>query len=102
MQDQELWVIDRFVNSRWFRNKFQLKVRWEDRTEEQDDWRDYHGLIAEAAAWQRELTLAGEEHGDLLPGMINEYYARHLGAPQHDDPPHRCAAPPRHRAVRRR
>ena len=102
MQDQELWVIDRFVNSRWFCNRFQLKVRWEDHTEEQDDWRDYHGLIAEAAAWQRELTLAGEEHEDLMPGMINEYYARHLGAPRHDDPPHRRAAPPHHHAVRRR
>jgi hypothetical protein len=26
IQDQELWVIDRFVNSCWFRGKFQLKV----------------------------------------------------------------------------
>jgi hypothetical protein len=26
LQEKELWVIDRFVNSRWFRGKFQLKV----------------------------------------------------------------------------
>ena len=75
MQDQELWVIDHFVNSFWFRNKFQLKIRWEDRTEEQDDWQDYHKLITEATAWRDELTITGEEQGDLLPGMINDYYA---------------------------
>ena len=39
MKEQELWVIDRFINSRWFRGEFQLKIRWEDQIQEQDDWR---------------------------------------------------------------
>ena len=81
IQDQELWVIDQFVNSCWFRGKFQLKIRWEDQGEEQDDWRDYNTLRAETQAWQEELQ-AGEEIGeDPIPGLIEEYYQRHIGAP---------------------
>ena len=102
MQGQELWVIDRFVNSRWFRKRFQLKVRWEDRDEEQDDWRDYARILSESAAWRDELVLSGQEQEDPIPAMVEDYYARHPGAPRHDDPPHRRTAPPRHRAVRRR
>ena len=45
IQDKELWVIDRFVNSRWFRGKFQLKICWEDQSEEQDDWRAYEDIL---------------------------------------------------------
>jgi len=101
IQDRELWVIDRFVNSRWFRGKFQLKVRWEDQQEEQDDWRDYHEILAESGAWRQELAGGQEMEEDPIPGMIQEYYQRHVGAPRHDDPVYRRQAPPRHRAVRR-
>jgi hypothetical protein len=102
MQDQELWVIDRFVNSRWFRGKFQLKIRWEDQAEEQDDWRDYAIILRESTGWHKELGIGEEIEEDPIGPMLQEYYVRHLGAPRHDDPPHRCAAPPRHRAVRRK
>jgi hypothetical protein len=86
IQDQELWVIDQFVNSRWFRGKFQLKICWEDQGEEQDNWRDYHNILMESNAWRQEL-MADEEIGeDPIPGMIEEYYNRHLGAPWHNDP----------------
>jgi hypothetical protein len=44
-EGEELWVIDQFVNPRWFRGKFQLEVRWKDQTEEQDDWRDYFTIL---------------------------------------------------------
>ncbi len=50
--ERELWVIDQFVNSRWFRGKFQLKIRWEDQAEEQDDWRDYSEVLRESTAWR--------------------------------------------------
>ena len=101
IQDQELWVINQFVNSRWFRGKFQLKIRWEDQGEEQDDWRDYDTLRAKTQAWREELQ-AGEEIGeDPIPGLIEEYYQCHQGAPCHDDLIHRQQAPPRHCAVRR-
>ena len=102
IRQQELWVIEKFVNSRWFRGKFQLKIRWEDQTEEQDDWRDYFTILEEAAGWQQELVIGDESVDDPIRPLIEEYYARHPGAPRHDDPPHRRLAPPRHRAVRRR
>ena len=102
IQDQELWVIDSFINSRWFQGKFQLKVRWEDQAEEQDDWRDYQEILWESAAWRQELAIDDVQGEDPIRPMIEEYYQRHPDAPRHDDPPHRRQAPPRHRAVRRR
>jgi len=102
IQEQELWVIDKFVNSRWFRGKFQLKVRWEDQLEEQDNWQDYFKILEELIAWQEELRVGEEAPEDQVCPMIEEYYARHPGAPWHDDPPHCHQAPPCHQAVRRR
>jgi hypothetical protein len=102
MHEQELWVIDRFVNSRWFRGKFQLKIRWEDQTEEQDDWRDYATILKESTGWQEELSVGENEFEDPIRPLLLDYYDRHPGAPRHDDPPHRRTAPPRHRAVRRK
>ena len=95
-------MVDRFVNSRWFRGKFQLKIRWEDQTEEQDDGRDYTVILKESAGWREELGVGEPTGEDPFGPMLLEYYARHPGAPKHDDPPHRRTAPPRHRAVRRR
>ena len=102
MREQELWVIDRFVNSRWFRGKFQLKIRWEDQMEEQDDWRNYSTILKESAVWRGKLEIAGDKTEDPIGPMLLDYYTQHLGAPRHDDPPHRRAAPPRHRALRKR
>jgi len=45
LAQQELWVIGRFVNSRWFRGKFQLKLCWEDQEEDQDDWQAYQTIL---------------------------------------------------------
>ena len=99
--ERELWVIDQFVNSRWFRGKFQLKICWEDQAVEQDDWRDYSEILRESAAWWQELELEEECGEDPIQPMIEEYYRRHSNALRHDDPPHRCQAPLRHCAVRR-
>jgi hypothetical protein len=99
MLDQELWVVDKFVNSRWFRNKFQLKVHWEDHEEDQDEWRDHDKLMAEVAGWREELAVEDLPDEDPIVHLRDEYYARHPGAPRHDDPPYRRAAPPRVRGV---
>ena len=74
IQDKELWVIDRFVNSQWFRGKFQLKVRWEDQDEDQDDWRGYEDILREAALWQQELSVGDDPPEDQVRPMVEEYY----------------------------
>jgi hypothetical protein len=74
MQDKELWVIDQFINLRWFHGKFQLKVHWEDQPEEQDDWRDYFTVLAEASQWRDQLRVQGQEDDDSLGLLIEEYY----------------------------
>jgi hypothetical protein len=93
--DQELWVIDKFINSRWFRGKFQLKVYWEDQEEEQDNWRDHTVILRETAEWREHLVVGDIPDIKPIIQLCKEYYARHLGALQHDDPPHRQAAPPK-------
>ena len=99
MREQELWVIDRFVNSRWFRGKF---IRWGDQTEEQDNWRDYSTILKESAGWREGLEVADDVTEDPIGPMLLDYYTRHPGAPKNDDPPHHRTAPPRHRALRKR
>jgi hypothetical protein len=96
IQDKELWVIDQFVNSCWFRGKFQLKIWWEDQTEEQDDWQDYFTILEEASQWRDELCIQGQEDDDSIGPLVEEYYIRHPGAPRHDDAPHQWPPPPRH------
>jgi hypothetical protein len=81
IQDKELWVINRFVNSQWFCGKFQLKVCWEDQPEEQDNWRDYFTVLAEASQWGDQLCVQGQEDDDSLGRLVEEYYARHPRAP---------------------
>jgi hypothetical protein len=66
-----------------------LKICWEDQGEEQDDWRDYHNILVESNTWRQELTADKEIGEDPIPGMIEEYYNRHPGAPRHDDPVYR-------------
>jgi hypothetical protein len=74
LQDKELWVIDWFVNSHWFCGKFQLKVRWEDQTEEQDDWRDYFTILVEATQWRDKLRIQGQDDDDSIGPLVEEYY----------------------------
>jgi hypothetical protein len=76
--DQELWVIVKFVNSRWFRGKFQLKVHWEDQ-EDQDDCHDHETIVREATTWREQLVV--EELPEMVPvvHLCEEYYARHPG-----------------------
>jgi hypothetical protein len=88
IQDRELWVIDWFVNSWWFRGKFQLKIQWEDQTEEQDNWRNYFAVLAEATQWRDKLCIQGQEEDNLISLLVEEYYTQHPGALQHDDVPH--------------
>jgi hypothetical protein len=74
IQDKELWVIDQFVNSQWFRGKFQLKICWEDQMEEQDDWRDYFVILVEASQWRDKLRVQGQEDNDSIGPLVEEYY----------------------------
>jgi len=76
-----LWVIERFVNLRWFQGKFQLKIRWEEQMEEQDDWRDYQRIMEESAAWRRELAMGEEELEDPIIPLVEDYYQFHPHAP---------------------
>jgi hypothetical protein len=78
MTDQELWVIDKFVNSRWFRGKFQLKVHWEDQEEDQDDWHNHKTILREAAAWREQLVVEDLPDEDPTIQLHEEYYTRHL------------------------
>jgi hypothetical protein len=38
VNDEDFWVMEKYVDAQWFRNRFQFKVRWEGFTEEHDTW----------------------------------------------------------------
>ena len=57
--------------------------------------------MAEAAEWHDILAIDDTTAHPVEP-LVQAYYDRHPGAPRHDDPPHRRAAPPRHCTICRR
>lgn len=62
---EEQWAIERFVNSCWFWNHFQLKIQWEGYGEEHNKCRDYNAIEREAAAGPQDIDL------------VDKYYQRH-------------------------
>src|SRR5258707_11459612 len=78
VNDKDEFVIEKFVNSWWFRGHFQFKVRWQGYEEEHDEWsylEDMH---------------EGQDAG--LEQLVQDYQDCFPLAPQPDDPPH-CHAP---------
>ena len=40
VNDEDFWVMEKYVNTQWFRNRFQFKIRWDGFSEEHDTWED--------------------------------------------------------------
>ena len=40
VNDEDYWVMEKYVDARWFRNHFQFKIRWANFLEEHDTWED--------------------------------------------------------------
>ena len=81
--------MEKYVDARWFRNRFQFKIRWEGFEEDDDTWEDANDI--DSGNGPRVL-----EEGDDDFDMEEDFYGRHPDAPRRTDPPTARSRPVRH------
>ena len=91
---EEYWVMEKYIDSRWFRNRFQFKIRWEGFGEEHDTWENAEDIDSSDGP---RLLEEGDEDFDLE----DDFYRRHPNAPKRTDPLNMRNKPPRRRRVRK-
>jgi hypothetical protein len=40
VNDEDFWVMEKYIDARWFQNRFQFKIQWDGFSEEHDTWED--------------------------------------------------------------
>jgi len=88
VNNEDFWVIEKYLDSRWFRNRFQFKIRWEGFTEEHDTWENAKDIDSDT---RPRLLQDRDDDFDLE----EDFYRRHLDAPKRTDPPATRAQPAR-------
>jgi hypothetical protein len=38
VNDEDFWVMEKYIDARWFQNQFQFKIHWDRFSEEHDTW----------------------------------------------------------------
>ena len=93
INNEEYWVIEKYMDAQWFWNQFQFKIRWEGFSEEHDTWENTDDIDLSKGP---RLLEEGDEDFDLE----EDFYHKHPDAPRRTNPPNARAQPTRHRRVR--
>ena len=80
VNDEDFWVMEKYVNAQWFCNCFQFKIRWDGFSEEHDTWEDADGIDSDDGP-----QVLGEDNNDF--DLEEDFYCRHPDAPRRTDPP---------------
>jgi hypothetical protein len=88
VNDEDFWVMEKYVDAQWFHNRLQFKIRWEGFTEEHDTWENADDIDSDTGP---RLLQEGDDDFDLE----EDFYQRHPDAPRHTDPPAARAQPAR-------
>ena len=80
VNDEDFWVMEKYVDTRWFRNWFQFKIRWEGFEEDDDTWEDADDIDSGDSP---QVLEEGDDDFD----MEEDFYSRHLDAPRRTDLP---------------
>ena len=94
VNDEEFWVMEKYVDTQWFHNRFQFKIWWEGFEEDDDTWEDADDI--DSGDGPRVL-----EEGDDDFDMEEDFYGRHPDAPRRTDPLTARSRLVRHRRVHR-
>ena len=62
VNDEDYWVMEKYVDTRWFRNHFQFKIRWANFSEEHDTWEDANDIDSDNGP---QMLEEGDEDLDL-------------------------------------
>ena len=80
VNNEDFWVMEKYVNAQWFRNCFQFKIWWDGFTEEHNTWEDTDGIDSDDGP-----HILGEDDNDF--DLEEDFYHRHPDAPKRTDPP---------------
>ena len=80
VNDEDFWVMEKYVDAQWFRNCFQFKIRWDGFSEEHDTWEDADDIDSD----DRPRVL-GEDNDNF--DLEEDFYRRHPDAPKRTNPP---------------
>ena len=89
VNDEDFWVMDKYIHTQWFHNQFQFKIHWEGFEEDDDTWEDADDINSGNGP---RLLEEGDEDLDLE----EDFYCRHLDAPRQTDPLTARSRPVRH------
>ena len=94
VNNEDFWVMEKYVDARWFRNRFQFKIRWDGFLEEHDTGEDADGIDSDDGP-----RVLGEDDDDF--DLEEDFYRKHPDAPRRTDPPAARRRPTRRRKARR-
>ena len=80
VNDEDFWVMEKYVDAQWFRNRFQFKIRWDGFSEEHDTWEDTDGIDSNDSP-----QVLGEDNDNF--DLEEDFYRRHPDTPRRTDPP---------------
>ena len=86
--------MEKYIDSRWFWNCFQFKIRWEGFGEEHNTWENAEDINSDDG-----LRLLQDEDEDF--NLEEDFYRQHLNAPKRTDPLNMCNKPLQCRRVRK-
>jgi hypothetical protein len=94
VNDEDFWVMEKYINARWFQNRFQFKIRWDGFSEEHDTWENADDIDSDEGP---QILDEGSEDLDLEV----DFYWRHPDAAKWTDPPAAHKEPTRRQRTRR-
>ena len=86
--------MEKYVDTQWFRNRFQFKIQWDGFSEEHDTWEDADSINSDDGPW-----VLGEDDDDF--DLEEDFYCRHPDAPKRTNPPAAWRQPARRRRTHR-
>ena len=80
VNDEDYWVIEKYLDAWWFWNRFQFKIWWEGFSEEHDTWENADNINSD----DRPQLL---QEGDNNFNLEEDFYCRHPDTPKQTNPP---------------
>jgi hypothetical protein len=80
VNDKDFWVMEKYIDARWFRNWFQFKIRWDGFSEEHDTWENTDDIDSDDGPQVL-------EDGDKDLDLEIDFYRWHPDAARRTNPP---------------
>jgi hypothetical protein len=80
VNNEDFWVMEKYIDTRWFCNQFQFKIQWDRFSEEHDTWENADNIDSDEGP---QILDEGDEDLDLEV----DFYRRHPDAARRTDPP---------------